>query len=88
MFFQQIRKLEKDGGRQLFWAESLIMTFFMAFGGGILAPFLLGKPPVFFVNDLLVPLVSTVCYRHPARTLARVIKHGGINYRKQALLQL
>lgn len=54
----QIRKLEKAGGKELFWAESLILTFFMAFGGGIVAPFLLGKPPIFFVNDLLVPLVS------------------------------
>lgn len=49
--------MEKDGGKDLFWAESLVLTFFMAFGGGILAPFLLGKPPVMFVNDLLVPLV-------------------------------
>lgn len=55
---QQVRKIEKDSGKQLFWAESLVLTFFMAFGGGILAPFLLGKPPVMFVNDLLVPVVS------------------------------
>lgn len=40
----------------------MILTFFMAFGGGILAPFLLGKPPVFFVNDLLVPLVGVRCH--------------------------
>lgn len=49
--------MEKAGGKQLFWAESLVLTFFLAFGGGILAPFLLGKPPVMFVNDLIVPLV-------------------------------
>ena len=52
-----MRKIEKDSGNQLFWAESLVMTYFMAFGGGIIAPFLLGKPPVMFVNDLIVPLV-------------------------------
>lgn len=53
----QVKRIERAGGKELFWAESLILTFFMAFGGGILAPFLLGKPPVFFVNDLMVPLV-------------------------------
>ncbi|CAM9832941.1 unnamed protein product, partial [Laminaria digitata] len=56
-----VRKIEKDSGNQLFWAESLVMTYFMAFGGGIIAPFLLGKPPVMFVNDLIVPLVA-VCW--------------------------
>lgn len=52
--------MEKAGGKPLFWAESLVLTFFLAFGGGILAPFLLGKPPVMFVNDLIVPLVRQV----------------------------
>lgn len=36
------------------------MTYLMAFGGGIIAPFLLGKPPVMFVNDLIVPLVCVI----------------------------
>lgn len=57
----RVRKIEKDSGNQLFWAESLVMTYLMAFGGGIIAPFLLGKPPVMFVNDLIVPLVA-VCW--------------------------
>eukprot|EP00752_Nemacystus_decipiens_P001933 g1862.t1 len=57
----RVRKIEKDSGKHLFWAESLVMTYMMAFGGGILAPFLLGKPPVMFVNDLIVPLVA-VCW--------------------------
>ncbi|CAM9795470.1 unnamed protein product [Ectocarpus sp. 4 AP-2014] len=57
----RVRKIEKDSGKQMFWAESLVMTYMMAFGGGILAPFLLGKPPVMFVNDLIVPLVA-VCW--------------------------
>lgn len=39
------------------------MTYMMAFGGGILAPFLLGKPPVMFVNDLIVPMVREKKYR-------------------------
>lgn len=56
----QVRKIEKDSGNQLFWAESLVMTYMMAFGGGIIAPFLLGKPPVMFVNDLIVPMVRLV----------------------------
>lgn len=56
----QVKKTEKDGGKPLFWAESLVLTFMMVFGGGIIAPFLLGKPPVIFVNDLLVPLVRTI----------------------------
>lgn len=56
----QVRKMEKDSGKHLFWAESLVMTYMMAFGGGILAPFLLGKPPVMFVNDLIVPMVRVV----------------------------
>lgn len=55
-----MRKIEKDSGNQLFWAESLVMTYLMAFGGGIIAPFLLGKPPVMFVNDLIVPLVCMI----------------------------
>lgn len=55
--------MEKDSGKHPFWAESLVMTYMMAFGGGILAPFLLGKPPVMFVNDLVVPVVrgSVLC---------------------------
>ncbi|CAN0227462.1 unnamed protein product [Discosporangium mesarthrocarpum] len=34
----------------------------VVFGGGILAPLLLGKPPVMLVNDLLVPVVCTAWF--------------------------
>ncbi|CAM9281717.1 unnamed protein product [Pylaiella littoralis] len=57
----RVRKIEKDNGKHPFWAESLVMTYMMVFGGGILAPFLLGKPPVMLVNDLVVPVVA-VCW--------------------------
>ncbi|CAM9470278.1 unnamed protein product [Discosporangium mesarthrocarpum] len=36
----------------------ICLVLVTAFGGGIMAPMLLGKPPVFLTNDLLVPLVA------------------------------
>ncbi len=36
------------------WAESMIYSLLTTFGGGILAPFLIGAPPVVFTNDLAV----------------------------------
>ncbi|CAM9740811.1 unnamed protein product, partial [Chrysoparadoxa australica] len=53
----KVKKMEKASGKEIFWAQSLVMTFLVGFGGGILAPFLLGKPPVMLVNDLIVPVV-------------------------------
>lgn len=64
--------MEKDSGKHLFWAESLVMTYMMAFGGGILAPFLLGKPPVMFVNDLIVPMVTLAFVVH-VRTVINIV---------------
>ncbi|CAM9633065.1 unnamed protein product [Choristocarpus tenellus] len=58
----KVRKVVKASGGQMFWAQSLVLTFMVGFGGGILAPFLLGKPPVIFTNDLLVPLVTVAWF--------------------------
>lgn len=59
-----------------------MLTYLMAFGGGILAPFLLGKPPVMFVNDLLVPLVRVCCSacRGCTSALGAVVPQGRFGF--------
>jgi TRIC channel len=44
-------------GKDMYWAQSIVLTFLLCFGGGIIAPFLLGKPPVVLTNDLIVPVL-------------------------------
>lgn len=43
------------------WLQRLVLTFTAAFGGGTLVPLLLGKPPVWLLNDLLVT-VTLLCW--------------------------
>ncbi|KAG5185252.1 hypothetical protein JKP88DRAFT_43532 [Tribonema minus] len=50
-------RVKSGPAKNMYWAQSLVLTFLMCFGGGIVAPFLLGKPPVILINDLLVVAV-------------------------------
>lgn len=46
---------------QVNWLQRLVLTFMASFGGGTLVPLLLGKPPVWLLNDLLIP-VTLLCF--------------------------
>jgi hypothetical protein len=67
--------IQAGPGKGLYWAHSLVLSVLLLFGGGILAPFLLGRPPVVFVNDLITPTVLVswlLCQRVPAVVSAMV----------------
>jgi len=53
--------LMKGSLESKFWFHSLVLYYFAAFGGGILVPMILGKPPVFLANDM-VAFVGFVCW--------------------------
>lgn len=41
-------------GQHPYWLQSLILCVLGSFGGGIIAPVLIGKPPAIFSNDLIL----------------------------------
>lgn len=49
------------GQPTLYWLHSLVLTVIGSFGGGFIAPVLLGKPALVFNNDLIM-LCSIACW--------------------------
>ena len=78
----KVRSLQDSQGKRYYWLHSLILTVLTGFGGGILAPLLIGKPPLIFQNDLIVPFCTLfwyLCHTLPGvqavltTTLAKVV---------------
>jgi hypothetical protein len=50
------------GKPPLYWIHSLVLVVFTAFGGGLLAPILAGRPCIPVANDLVIPLCVVFWY--------------------------
>jgi hypothetical protein len=53
-------KATKD--QKMYWLHSFILCLISSFGGGFLAPLLIGKTALPVANDLIVPFVAFVWY--------------------------
>jgi len=49
-------------GKKYYWLHSLSLTILTGFGGGIIAPMMINKPPLIFQNDLIVPFCVLFWY--------------------------
>jgi uncharacterized membrane protein YeiH len=51
-----------QGKEPLYWLHSLILVVMAAFGGGIIAPLLAGRPCIIVANDTIIPVCLVVWY--------------------------
>jgi len=57
------RLFDSNVGKQpLYWLHSLVLVVLTGFGGGILAPIMIGKPALPFSNEAIVPLCILAWY--------------------------
>lgn len=56
------RVYKNQNGANLYWLHSLILVVLTGFGGGMVAPVLIGKPPLFYQNELIVPFCIIAWY--------------------------
>lgn len=50
----KVRATQDKDGRDYYWLHALILTVLTGFGGGIIAPILIGRPPLIFQNELIL----------------------------------
>lgn len=50
----KVRAIQDKEGRDYYWLHALILTVLTGFGGGIIAPILIGRPPLIFQNELIL----------------------------------
>lgn len=53
---------EKAEGKPVYWLHSLVVTILTSFGGGTVAPMLIGRPPFILSNDLILPITLVTWY--------------------------
>lgn len=56
----KLYSMNKD--KPLFWAHSLLLQFVTGFGGGFLAPMLIGRPSMPVANDNILPCCIAAWY--------------------------
>lgn len=54
--------MQDTEGKKYYWLHSLILTVLTGFGGGMIAPMMIGKPPLFFQNELILPFCLLFWY--------------------------
>ena len=53
---------DANSGKKLYWLHSYILVVITAYGGGLIAPCLIGKPSTAIGNDLCVPIALVAWY--------------------------